>query len=151
MWRPSVLSPSWVIQWMTVPGQRTLQPASAFLSPSPSTTLPPKVRSLSSAGWRWFDWQWQERCQKALRPMAATWTTTTACKKRALIAHKGASRLLQGSLKKDNMCRFTLHAVLKPEFERQSGKISAGQAVFLATDLFCSFFKGFFLPHKKVL
>lgn len=127
MWRPSVRSPSWGTLWTTAPDPQTLRPASVSHSPSLSTTLLRRVRSLSSAGSKSFEWQWRERCQNASRPMATaqTWWKTITRKRRALIAHKAvhffnkqtANRLFffftskkaVWSFKKDRMCRCILH------------------------------------------
>lgn len=107
-WRHNAPSLSWATPWKTAPGPRTLQPASASLSPSPSITFLLKVRSWSSAGWRWFEWQWREICQSANRPTAAmqTWTTSTR-RKPVLIAHKGGTNCCGVHLKKK---KETIHA-----------------------------------------
>lgn len=96
MWRLSAPSLSWATLWTTAFGQLTPRPAFASLSPSPSTTLLLRARTLSSAGWRWSEWRWREKSRNPLRPTAAILTTTTF-KKHQLIAHK------TGRLKKDTM------------------------------------------------
>lgn len=72
-WRPSPPSPSWVTLWK----RQTLQPISAFPSPSPSTTSLLNLMNTSSAGWKSFEWQWKERCQNTRRAMRAMQTGRT--------------------------------------------------------------------------